>query len=127
MASTGYFKEQKATCCATPKKVYTALLQRIFKHQWNLIQAFKAYIFYLSSELEHENARRTAPPPLSALAKLLRLNLPYDVTPFSASGSLGPVSLRVEREALDELPDEGRLVQWPRVHELPARVDVRHR
>ena len=25
-----------------PKKVYTALLQRIFKHQWNLIQAFKA-------------------------------------------------------------------------------------
>ena len=33
----------------------------------------------------------------------------------------------MKREALDELPDEGRLVQCPRVHELAARVDVRHR
>ena len=40
---------------------------------------------------------------------------------------LHAVSVRVEREALDELPDEGRLVQCPRVHELAARVDVRHR
>ena len=40
---------------------------------------------------------------------------------------LRAVSVRVEREALDELPDEGRLVQCARVHELAARVDVRHR
>ena len=40
---------------------------------------------------------------------------------------LRAVSVRVEREALDELPGEGWLVQCARVHELAARVDVRHR
>eukprot|EP00964_Phaeocystis_antarctica_P146999 scaffold113453_cov64-Phaeocystis_antarctica.AAC.7 len=39
----------------------------------------------------------------------------------------GAEPVRVEREALDELPDNGGRVQRPRVDELPARVDVRHR
>ena len=32
----------------------------------------------------------------------------------------------MELEALDEIPDEGRLVQRPSVHQLAACVDVRH-